>query len=297
MGKFILSSILIWWAVVPPIWGQLRVVTSYPYIADLTQQMGKGHVTVTALGSGSWDPHFVPPKPSFIAKVRRADLLIINGAENEIGWMPPIIKRSNNPKVQPGNPGFLDLSTVVELIDVPENLSRAEGDVHAAGNPHFYLDPHNIPPLVQAISERLCQLSRSQCSEFQSNQQMFQKEWEQRVRVWDEKMKPLQGQKVIQFHKNFDYFLKRYGIETIATLEPLPGIPPTTKHLVSLMERAQQETVHSILLSVYQSQKPAQFVAKKLNIPVIVLPHDVKAMKDVTNIESLFETLVHRFNP
>ncbi len=296
MVKFVISAILVWGALAQSVWGNLQVVTSYPYIADLAQQIGKDQISVTALGSGSWDPHFVPPKPSFIAKVRRADLLIINGAENEIGWMPPIIKRANNPQVQPGSRGFLDLSAVVELIDVPNNLSRANGDVHAAGNPHFYLDPHNIPTLVQTITERLCELNRSACPIYQKNQRVFQETWSQRLEVWDAQMRPLKGRKVIQYHKNYDYFFKRYGIHSINTLEPLPGIPPTTKHLVNLIEQAQQEPVHSVLLSVYQSKKAANFVAQKLGTPTIVLPHDVNSLKEVPDIFSLFDTLVQRIS-
>ena len=141
------------------VYAEMRVVTTYPYIADITSRIGGDRVSVHALASGNWDPHFVVPKPSLIAKVRRADLLILNGAELEIGWLPPVIRESRNAKVRPESGGFLDLSVYIKLIDVPENVSRAQGDIHPSGNPHFALDPANIAKIAVVITKKLCDLN------------------------------------------------------------------------------------------------------------------------------------------
>ncbi len=271
---------------------QLHIVTTYNYIASITQQITGKNATVTSLASPQFDPHYIVPKPSYIAKLRDADLLIINGAQLEIGWLPPLERQANNPLIQTGKIGFLDLSQFVKKIEVPAAVSRAQGDIHPEGNPHFYLDPYNILLLAQAIYERLCAIAPENKVLYTENFTAFTNRWKQKVAEWDASMKKMHGTKVIEYHKLYDYFLVRYGITLAATIEPLPGIPPTSKHIATLEEI--MPDVSLILQDVYHPDDAAGYLSKKYAKPVIVLPHDVGATKDVTDIFTLFDSIVRR---
>ena len=272
----------------------LRVVTAYPYMKDITDRVGKDKVKVIALAPGNWDPHVIVPKPSLIAQVRKADLLIINGAQLEIGWMPPVVRQANNAKVMPGKRGFLDLSNFVKLIQVPDSVSREHGDIHPAGNPHFYLDPYNIPILTNAITDKLIDLDPDNMDIYNKNKQEFLAQWKIKTAEWDKKMAPLKGKKYIEFHKNIDYFMERYGLIVLDTIEPLPGIPPTSKHTIELIKKLKSEKVTKILHDVYHSSKATKLVSQKTNVPWIVLPHDVFSIKKIKDIFILFDELVER---
>jgi len=271
---------------------KIKVATTYPYIADITQKIAKDKANVISLANGNLDPHFITPKPSLIVKLRDADLLIINGAHLEIGWLPPLIRQANNPKINPNTNGFLDLSNFVELIQKPENVSRAGGDVHPEGNPHFHLNPNNIPIIADAITQRLCEIDNGNCGFYKQNLNDFKKQFSEKKKIWDEKMKSLKGSKVYEYHRLYDYFLTNYQIIVAGTLEPLPGIPPTSKHLQNLIENSKD--VKFILQDVYHSQDSAKFVSSKTGIPVIILPHDVGAVPEAKDIFSLFDIMVER---
>jgi zinc/manganese transport system substrate-binding protein len=273
---------------------KLKVVATYPWIGELVKEVGKDRVSLYVIARGTDDPHFVVPKPSHIAKMRNADLLIVQGASLEVGFLPPLLQQSNNPKIQPGRQGYLDLSQFVELIEKPANISRAMGDVHPEGNPHYQLDPHNIPPLARAIAERLCQLDSPNCAHYRGNLEDFLKRWNARLTEWDKEFAKLKGIKVIQYHKLYDYLLQRYGIVSVGTLEPLPGIPPTGKHIEGLISQAQG--VKFILQNVYHEKRAAQFVAQRLKAKVVILPHDVGAVPEAKDLFSLFDEILRRLS-
>ncbi len=291
MKKIITALFLI---IATTAFAEIRVVTTYPYIADIAKKIGRHRVKTQSLAPGSWDPHFVVPKPSLIAKVRRADLLIINGAELEIGWLPPIVRESRNARVQPGANGFLDLSGCIELIDIPENISRAHGDVHPSGNPHFSLNPDNITKISIIILKRLCVIDSDNSSFYKKNHEEFHKLWNKKLKKWDEAMKPLKGMKVIQYHKIFDYLFQRYEIVGVTEIEPLPGITPTSRHIMDVINRVRSEGVKLVINDVYHSTKPAQLIARKTGVKMIVLPHDVGAVQDAKDIVALFDNIVRR---
>jgi len=272
----------------------LQVVTSYPYQREIVRTIGAERVRVEALARGQWDPHVVVPRPSLIAMVRRAELLVINGAQLEIGWMPPLLQQANNPRVMPGRKGFLDFSELVELIQKPDSVSRAQGDIHPAGNPHFYLDPTVIPKLAAALSEKLCELDPAGQTEYQNNLQVFNDTWQKNLERWSELMAPLAGRKVIQYHRNMDYFLLNYSIDTLATIEPLPGIPPTTRQVMALIDMLENEGVFCIIHDVYHSEKSSRFLSERSGIPLVILPHDVEALAEADTLTALFDTLVNR---
>lgn len=272
----------------------LNVVTSYPYIASIVEEIGKEKVKVFALANGEWDPHTIIPKPSFIAKLRQADLLIINGAQLEIGWLPQLARQANNAKIQVGASGLLDLSKHVDLIDVPSNVSRAHGDVHPDGNPHFHLDFDNIPKIAEAITKKLSDIDPENKPYYEKNKSVFLEKYNLKLKEWSEKLKPLKGLRIIEYHKVYDYLIQQVGFELVSTIEPLPGIPPTSKHIESLEKLLASHKVDMILQDVYHSKDAAEFLSKKYNIKVKIIPHDVGAVKGVDNIFSLFDEIVRR---
>jgi zinc/manganese transport system substrate-binding protein len=273
---------------------KLNVVTTYNFIADITRRIGGDRVSVEPLAPGNWDPHYIVPKPSYISKARKADLLIINGAELEIGWMPPIIRESNNPAIQPGMHGFLDLSDHIIKIQIPENVSRALGDVHPSGNPHFLLDPHNVPLIADAISNRLCALDGANQDYYRANLKGFREKWSRSLLDWTQALRGMKGVKVVQYHSLFDYLFKRFDIILAGEIEPLPGIPPSSGHIEKMIAVVKSGGVKFIIQDVYHPSGPAELLAKKTGAILIILPHDVSATPGAENIFSLFDEIVRR---
>jgi zinc/manganese transport system substrate-binding protein len=287
-------GILFFLGCTPLLQAKIDVITSYPYIADIVRQVGGNDVSVKALAKGARDPHFITPKPSFIAKLRKAELLVINGAQLEIGWLPPVIRQSNNAAIQPGKKGFLSLFNFVEPIDSQENVSRAHGDIHPEGNPHIQMNPHHFPIFAEAIADKLCSLLPSKCEVFKKNLADFISRWNLKMTQWDKKLAHLKGQKIITYHKLFDYFFKYYGIEIVGTLEPLPGIPPTPRHIGNAIKLIKREKVQFIIQDVYHSPKSAKYAAAKAGIKLVTIPHDLGAVKGTDDLISLFDEIVRR---
>jgi len=272
----------------------LHVVAAYPYIGDIVEKIGGSNVRVFSLARGDYNPHVIIPRPSFIAQIRRADLLIISGAQLEIGWMPPLLRQANNPAVQTGEPGFLDLSRYVSLIDIPSSVSREQGDIHPEGNPHFYLDPENILLIARAIKDKLVQLDSQNASFYEARYREFSELWGKKLAEWSQKMAPLKNTRVVEYHKNYDYFLHRYKLQIAGTVEPLPGIPPTSKHMEHLETLLTAAPARFILQDVYNPDDASRHLAEKLSMRLVVLPHDVGAVKETNSIFSLFDELVRR---
>lgn len=268
---------------------ELNIAVSYPYIASILKSIGDNKVEITTLARGDLDPHFVTPKPSLIALLRNSDALIINGAELEIGWLPPLVNRASNKKL---STNLLDLSTKVELIDKPKILDRVVGDVHKDGNPHFHLDPHNIPILAKAIKEFLILLDAKNGEFYEKNYNTFMDRYNQKLKEWDAKMADKSDIKIIQFHDIFAYFNHRYGIKSIANIEPLPGIAPSSRHTATLIETIKNQNIKYIFHDVYHSKSSANYIVDKTNITLLTMPHDVGALEDIKDIISLFDYLV-----
>lgn len=275
---------------------KINVVVTYPYIKSIMEEIGKERVNITVLSKGSEDPHFVTPRPSFIGKIRKADIFIINGASLEIGFVPPLLRQANNSKVNPGGKGFLDLSNFVELIEKPAIVSRSEGDIHPEGNPHFYLDYHNLKPIAKAIYDMLFRIDPEGREYYKKNYEDFNLRLEKKIKEWDEKFQKLRGKRVIQYHKLYNYLIKRAGLQIFAEIEPKVGIPPTAKHTQEIIERAKGLKVDFIITDVYHPQSAVEEIGKKINVKFKVLPHDVNAMENVRNIFELFDKIVEVFN-
>ena len=294
MKKVLLS--LLFLLVANPVFAKEKVVTAYPYIADLVKQIAGNQVEVSSLASGDWDPHFIVPKPSLLSKLRQADLLIINGAQLEIGWLPPLLRQAANAQIQPGAAGFLELSNHVTMIQKPQNVSRAMGDVHPQGNPHFVMDPSNVSKMANAITSKLCQADPSHCNQFKQGNSSFQTRWKQSAQGWKTRMAKLKGLPVFEYHRLHDYFLNYYGLKLVATLEPLPGIPPTPQHLAQILDKAKAKAskVKLNLRGVYNPKPPSEFVSQKSGLKLVTLPHDVGATSDVKTIFDLYDVMLKR---
>lgn len=240
--NYLVFFILIYISLSSFIYAKVNIVVSYGYIESIVKEIGKDKVDVFSISSSRYqDPHYVVPKPSYVVKLSKADLLIINGASLEIGFIPVLIKQANNPKINPGNIGYLELSNYFDLIDKPKLLSRDLGDIHPEGNPHFYLDPYNIIPIANIIYLKLSEIDKTNQSFYEKNFENFKQNFSTKLSEWDKKMENFKGVKVFQYHSLYDYFLRRYGIELVANLEPKPGIPPTPKYIENLLEIAKNE--------------------------------------------------------
>jgi zinc/manganese transport system substrate-binding protein len=291
--KLIVTNLLvataISYAFASPAQARVKVVVTYPYIASLVGEIAQDRASVSTLAKGDEDPHFVVPRPSFIGKLRQADLLIINGASLEIGFVPPLIRQA---KIMPGADGFIDLSQAVTLIEKPDKVSRSEGDIHPEGNPHFVLDWHNVPGLARAIADALRRADPSGGGAYQKNLDAFLSRWKVKSAEWDKKAEPLRGKAVIQYHRLYDYFAARTGMKIVGELEPKPGIPPTSRHIEELIEANAPGSIYKIITDAYHEQKTPAGLAQKLSVPWVVLPHDVSAVPSAKDIFSLFDTLL-----
>ena len=276
------------------LFAKINVVASYPYLAKITEKIGGSSVHVTALASPKMDPHFIVPKPSLIPKLNRADLLIINGAGLEIGWLPPLLKRANNARINPGSSGFADASKAIRLIDKPKTVSRAYGDVHPDGNPHFVTDPHNVISIAKLITMKLSHIDPEHKAIYQKNLSLFLKQWHTFLGEFDVQMRSCRGKKVVQYHELYNYLLKRYGIRSMATLEPLPGIAPSSKHTMKVISIIQSNHIKTILQDPYHEKKTARFIAKKTGAKVVIIPQDVGAVRGTESLESFYQTISER---
>ncbi|HEY9190623.1 MAG TPA: zinc ABC transporter substrate-binding protein [Sulfurovum sp.] len=272
---------------------KLNVAAAYPYIKELTKEIGQDKVAITLLSQGNWDPHFVVPKPSLIAHLRNSDLLILNGASLEAGWLSPLLDSANNPNIQENAKGYLELSDYMDLQDIPKNVNRSMGHVHAEGNPHFILDPHNVIKLAKVISLKLSLLDPANQGFYQKNFEAFKAAWEKKLVSFDKKMEACRGMNVIQYHELFNYFLRRYGINSVDNIEPLAGVSPNSKHTLELINTIKRKNIKLILQDVYHEHRTAHFIADKTGAKVVQLPHDVGAMKGTGTLEAFYTTLVN----
>lgn len=282
---------LLWLLLPLSLFSHMKIAVSYPYIGAITKVIAQEHVDVTVLAKGNWDPHFVVPRPSLISKLRRSDALIMNGAQLEIGWLPPLINRAANIKVQPQAKSFLNLSGQLELIQKPKSVDRSLGDVHPDGNPHFHLDPKNILTLAQVITGFLINLDHEHKEIYEANLQIFADSWQKNLEVWEKRMAAKRGIKVIQFHDNLAYFNRAYGLVNIGTIEPLPGISPSSRHTLELLNIIKEQKPCCILHDVYHSTKTAEFLVRKTGIELVMMPHDIGALESIESLKGLFDHL------
>jgi zinc/manganese transport system substrate-binding protein len=268
----------------------LRVVTTTEDLASLAREVGGDRVTVVALAKGYQDPHQVDPKPSFILQVSRADLLIAVGRELEIGWLPALITSSRNAKVQPGSPGYLDASLTVRILEIPTGqITRAMGDVHPQGNPHYWLDPGNGRLMARAIRDKLTALSGADKAYFDQRYAQFDARLAAAEKKWDATMAPYRGAKLVTYHRSWPNFMERWGLNVVGYVEPKPGIPAPPSHILQLIEEMKKQGIKLIVVEPYFSLKTPQSIAGRVGGTVLVLAPSVGGVKEATDYIQLFE--------
>ena len=269
---------------------KLNVVSSTTDLAALTQEVGGDKVTVESIAKGYQDPHFVEAKPSFLLKLRQADLLIAVGLQLEIGWLPPLITQSGNPRIQVGAQGYLDASQFAEILEIPQGtVTRAEGDVHPLGNPHYWLDPDNGRRIARGIANKLADMDTADGAFFQQRFQDFEKQLLAAEQKWDAEMKPYRGRKVVTYHRSLPNFAKHFGLDVIGYVEPRPGIPPTPSHTLELIQLMKRENCKIILVEPYFDLKTPQSIARETGAQVVVYLPSVGGVKEVTTYFQLFD--------
>jgi zinc/manganese transport system substrate-binding protein len=269
---------------------KLNVVTSTQDLASLTQEVGGDRVEVNFIGRGYQDPHFVEPKPSFLLLLRRADLLISVGLQLEIGWLPPLITQCGNGKIQVGAQGYLEAAQFAQILEIPTTqVTRAMGDVHPLGNPHYWLDPENGRRIARGIAGKLGELRPADVAYFQQRLQAFEQRLTQEEQKWDDLMKPFHGRKVVTYHRSWPNFLKRYELISAGEIEPRPGIPPSPGHTLELISMMKRDNVKIILVEPYFDRKTPDSIARATGGQVVVLLPSVGGEKEVTDYFKLFD--------
>lgn len=271
---------------------EVFVFSCEPEWGALAREIGGERIRAFSATTAGQDPHHIQARPSLIAKMRRADLLICSGADLEAGWLPLLLRRARNPKVQPGQPGYLMAVDQVALLEVPTRLDRSEGDIHAQGNPHLHLDPRNLLVVAETLSARLGEIDPDNAEYYKSALKSFQKSWTDAIETWQARADALRGESVVVHHKKWIYLLRWLGVERLAVLEPKPGVPPSAGHLASLQARVEGEKILAIMRSPIEDAAPSEWVSKRTGIPQLALPHTVGSTEKAQNLFSLFEEII-----
>jgi zinc/manganese transport system substrate-binding protein len=277
---------------VPPLRAasKLRIVTATTDLAEFASEVGGDRVEVESIARGYQDPHFVEAKPSFLLKLRHADLLIVVGLQLEIGWLPPLINQCGNPKVQVNAPGYLDASQFAEILEKPTGtVTRAMGDVHPYGNPHYWLDPENGRRIAQGIEQKLAEMRPEDAAYFEQRFQDFSRRVAEAEKRWEAEMQPFRGRKVITYHRSWPNFLKRFGLISAGEIEPRPGIPPSPRHTVEVIQLMRSQNIKVILVEPYFDLKTPNAIARETGGQAVVMLPSVGGEKEVTDYFKLFD--------
>lgn len=293
--SIVISVLLL--AVALPAQAALNVVSTTQDLAAIAQAVGGRHVVVASLTPGGSDPHFAEAKPSMIRRAHDADLLLAVGAGLEAGWLPALLQTARNPRILPGANGHLDVSLSVKLLDKPAGpVSRADGDVHVEGNPHYWLDPENGLVIAAAIATRLKQLDPAHVADYEKQLTMFTDELRARLRGWRERLAWLKGEQAIGYHKSFVYLAHAFGFRVVGEIEPKPGIPPSATHLKQLVERIQAQNVQLLIMEPFYERRSAAYLAEHAGIKTALVPQSVGATPEIKTYLDLFDAIVAALN-
>lgn len=275
---------------VRPAEAQLRVVTSTPDLADIARQVGGTRVVTRSIGQGYQDPHFIEAKPSFVLDLAKADVWAFVGLDLEIGWMPLLLDGARNPKIRPGGAGYVDVSKAIPVIDVPTgNVDRSMGDVHALGNPHYWLDPANGRRIAWLFRDKFTQLDPAGASTYTANAKAFEARLGAAEQVWAADLAKIKGKPVVAWHTSWRYFAEYTGMNIVGFMEPKPGVPPSPSHLAGLIQTVKRTGAKVIVMEPFYDRKTADFVASKTGAKVLVLPPSVGGRKGLDDYVSLMK--------
>ena len=277
-----------------PAHAALHVFACEPEWGALTQALGGDLVDVSVATNALQDPHQIQAKPSLIARARNADLVVCTGAELEIGWLPVLLQQSGNAKIQNGLPGNFAAADFVRKLDVPSVLDRAQGDVHAAGNPHIQTDPRNIALVAVALARRLAQVDPTHAAQYARNEADFAQKWQAAIARWTAQAAPLRGDSVVSQHEAFVYLYDWLGLKQVAVLEPKPGVEPTASHLQEVLAAIKGSPVKMVVYSAYQDSRPSEWLGRNANIAVVKVPFTVGGTDGAKDLYGLFDDTIAR---
>ena len=270
--------------------GKLNVITSTEDLASIANEIGGDRITAEAIAKGYQDPHFVEPKPSFLLKLQKADLLAVVGLQLEIGWLPPLITQSRNSRIQEGNPGYLDMSQFCQVLEIPTmQVTRAMGDVHPLGNPHYWLNPENGRRMAKAFENKFGEFRPADKAFFAERYADFDKRLNEAQKRWDAQMAPYRGRKVITYHRSWPNFCERFGLAVVDYVEPKPGIPPSPVHTLDVINTMKRDNIKLILVEPYFDLRTPNSIAQATGGAVAVLMPSVGGVKEITDYFKLFD--------
>jgi ABC-type Zn uptake system ZnuABC Zn-binding protein ZnuA len=276
-----------------PALADLKVATSLSDLASVAQWVGGKHVEAQSLCRGYEDPHFVPAKPSLMKAIQHADVFVSVGLELDTGWLPLVLPGSRNPKIQAGAKGFVDASDGIAVLEKPTGtVSRAEGDIHPLGNPHYYADPKNLEVVADHLAQVFSNLDPPNAADYASNAKAFDEKMETSLAKWETQMAPYKGASIVTYHKNFVYFAERFGLKLFGTVEPKPGIPPTPRHLSELAEAMKQAGVKVVLYQPYYSADASRELATKAGGVAVEIATEAGGVQGTDDVFAKFDTLV-----
>lgn len=274
----------------------LNIFSCEPEWAALAKELGGDQVKTFSATTAFQDPHHIEARPSLIAKVRGADLLICSGAELEVGWLPLLQRQASNSNVLPGQRGYFEAAAMVKRLDIPVATDRSMGDVHASGNPHVHLDPRRLQTIASALHNRLAEIDPAAKTYYQQRFTDFNQRWQQAIAKWQQQAAPLKGQRMVVHHRDWVYLFDWLGIEIAGALEPKPGLPTSAGHLVALKKSLAEKPAKMIVYTAYQNPRAAKRFAEMSNLPAVELPYTVGGADDVHDLFSLFEVTIKRLN-
>jgi zinc/manganese transport system substrate-binding protein len=289
--SIILSSLLLSVPLVAE--AKLTIFACEPEWAALAEEIAQGQVKAFSATSAHQDPHYIQARPSLIAKVRRADLVVCSGAQLEIGWLPALLNKANNPKVKPGSDAYIETSALVQRLDIPDSIDRSKGDVHPQGNPHVQTNPHNITLIAKVLAEKMIALDAKQADVYRQGLASFMQRWTAAIQNWEQRGAVLKGKRIITHHKSWVYLQDWLGLIEVATMEPVPGIPPTAGHLAGLISKFGNGGADLILRTPYQDGKASAWLSERSGIRAIALPFTVGGTDMATDLFSLFDETIN----
>ena len=276
------------------VYAALNVFACEPEWAALTQLLAGNQANIYTATGPLQDPHQVQARPSLIAKARSAQLLVCTGAELEVGWMPVVLRESGNSAIQPGSSGHFEAAQYVSMLEVPTRLDRADGDVHAAGNPHIQTDARNFLPIAEALSQRIIQLDPANTAYYQQQLATFNQQWHAAITKWEKQAAPLKGIPIIVQHRGFPYLNNWLGLKQVAELEPKPGMEPSAAYLGQVLSDLQQHPARMVVRAAYQNERPSEWIAERAHIPAVVLPYTVGGTPQATDLFTMFDDTMQR---
>lgn len=286
MKRFFLLILL---AAALPVRAELRVFACEPEWAALVMELGGDKVSAWSATHALQDPHRIEARPSLIARARNAQLVVCTGAELEAGWLPAVLRESGNAGVQPGRPGYFEAAALVARLEIPLKLDRAEGDVHASGNPHIHLDPHNLLAVAAPLAKRMGELDAANAAHYAERHRAFAEKLRAAIARWEKEAAPLRGMRVVAQHRSFSYLFRWLGLVEAGTLEPKPGIEPGSAHLAQLVARAKAQQARLIVRTPFDSPRPGEWLAERTGMPLATLPYTVGGSERALDLFGLFD--------